>query len=120
MFFVSDTDRVDRYAPEKFLEYHKEGDFNTLTSVFVSELRKLPLKSYVTSKNEKPDLLAHKIYGDTQFAWILMIYNHCVDFTDGTFVEGSQIKYPAIEDLERIIFTLKARKRAHLSETGQL
>lgn len=121
MFYISDDiESIDRYGLQKLIEYNKVGDFNTLNSVFLTELRNTPLQSYVTSQDERPDLLAYKIYGDTQFAWILMVYNNCFDFTDGTFSSGSQIKYPAPEDLEKIIFTLKARKRAEQSELGEL
>jgi hypothetical protein len=121
MFYVDDDiDAEDRYSLQKFLEYNEKGDFHTINSVFMTELKELPLQSYITSKDERPDLAAYNIYGDTQFAWVLMIYNHCFDFTDGTFSCGSQIRYPAMEDLEKIIFTLKARKRAQQSETGEL
>ena len=120
MFYISDLDSKDRYGLQKLLEYNDPGDFNTLSSVFLTELKDLPLQSYITSKDERPDLLAYKIYGDTQFAWVLMIYNKCFDFTDGTFSAGNQVKYPALEDLEKIIFTLKARKRAEQSELGEL
>lgn len=121
MFYISDDiESQDRYGLSKLLEYNDPGDFNTLSSVFLSEFRETSLQSYVTSKDERPDLLAYKIYGDTQFAWILMVYNNCFDFTDGTFSAGSQIKYPALEDLEKIIFTLTARKRAAQSELGEL
>ena len=121
MFYISDIlDSEDRYGLSKILEYNEKGDFNTLTSVFIQELRELPFQSYVTSKGERPDLVAYKIYGDTQFAWILMIYNNCYDFTDGTFSEGSQIKYPSLADLEKLIFTLKARKRSIDSDLGEL
>lgn len=121
MFFISDSvESKDRYGLGKLLEYNNPGDFCTLNSVFLTELRELPLQSYITAKDERPDLLAYKIYGDTQFAWIIMIYNNCFDFTDGTFAAGSQVKYPSLEDLEKIIFTLKARKRAQLAELGEL
>ena len=127
MFFISDyIESEDRYGLQKYLSYetidrkNSIGDFNTLDSVFLTELRELPLQSYVTSKGEHPELLAYKIYGDTQFSWVLMVYNNCIDFTDGTFKSGSQVKYPALEDLEKIIFTLKARKRAYQSELGEL
>lgn len=120
MFYISDTiESQDRYGLQKLLNYTKKG-FTTLDSVFLQELRNLPLQSYVTSKGERPDLMAYNIYGDTQFAWVLMVYNNCFDFTDGTFENGSQIKYPALEDLEKIIFTLKARKRAVQAELGEL
>lgn len=120
MFFISDLESKDRYGLQKVLEFNKVGDFNTLNSVFLSELRELPVQSYVTSKDERPDLLAYNIYGDTQFAWILMVYNDCFDINDGTFSAGSQIRYPALEDLEKIIFTLKARARAQQAEAGEL
>lgn len=116
MFYIGDIESEDRYGLQKFLEFNKSGDFATLNSVFLTEMRELPLQSYITSKGERPDLLAYKIYGDTQFAWIIMLYNNCIDFTDGTFDVGAQIKYPAIEDLEKLLFTLKARKRANISE----
>ena len=121
MFYISDDiESIDRYGLQKLLEYDPEGDFSTLSSVFLTELRNLPVQSYVTSQDERPDLMAYKIYGDTQFAWILMIYNNCIDFNDGTFSAGSQIRYPRLEDLEKVIFTLKARKRAQESELGEL
>jgi hypothetical protein len=118
MFFVNNITPIDNYAPEKFLEDISEGCFLTLNSTFVTEMKALPLKSYVTSKEERPELIAYNIYGDTQFTWIIMLYNSCTDFTDGTFAAGTAIKFPSIEALEKIIFTLKARQRAWMSETG--
>lgn len=120
MFYINDIESPDRYGLSKLLEYNKVGDYNTLSSIFVQELRNLPLKSYITSKAERPDLLSYNIYGDTQFAWVLMVYNNCFDFTDGTFSAGAQVKYPSIENLEKVIFTLKARQRAEMAEQGTL
>mgnify|MGYP003309498543 CR=1 FL=1 len=142
MFYINDDlESIDRYGLQKLIEYSNPGDFSTLSSVFLTEMRELPIQSYITAKEERPDLLAYKIYGDTKINFDLfvyensiefkldynnvttekvMIYNDCIDFTDGTFAAGAQIKYPRLEDLEKLIFTLKARKRAQEAELGEL
>lgn len=113
MNYVNAVDTLDRYAPEKFLSAISGGDYITLDSVFLIEMRNLPMQSYEISTEQRPEAVAYKVYGDTQFTWIIMLYNKCFDITDGTFSAGTAIRYPSLDDLERISFSLKARQRAY-------
>lgn len=112
LFYINDNiDVEDRYDPIKFYS-QTDGVFNMLNSYFIAELKKLPSIGTYTCLDERPDTVAHKVYGDTQFYWILMLYNDCYDIEDGIFSAGSTINYPSISNIERLMFTLTAKQRA--------
>lgn len=120
MNYLNDLESEDRYGLQTFLHVTEEGNFITVDSVFINDLRELAPQAYTVCRGERPDKLAYDIYGDTQYTWILMLYNNCIDIEDGTFESGKMIKYPSINDLEKIIFTLKARQRAEEASRGEL
>jgi len=99
-----------RYDEAKFMEYDTDV-YDSLTSYFLDVLRKLPVHGeYVVVDEEgRPDLLSHRIYGSTQYWWILLVYNNLVSPFD--VQSGMTIRYPSIDDLEALFFKLAALQR---------
>lgn len=101
------TETSQRYDPLKFINY-SEGTFDILDSEFLRQLQKI--KQYgvfkVTTEQFRPELISEKIYGAglTQYWWILMIFNELR--SPNELVNGLELKYPFIESLENIYFTL--------------
>jgi len=98
-----------RFDNAKFLDY-SEGCYETLTSSFLYEIEKLPPvdRFTVTSEEKRPDLISQKIYGSTQYWWLLMEYNNIIDINN--IVNGTIFEYPDLIDLENIYFSLKAKE----------
>ena len=94
----------------KFFEY--TDNYDALTSFFSTELPKLPVSGYfeVNGQDERPDLVSHKIYNDTQYWWIILMYNGKLEYTD--IATGEKLKYPSVDDIEDLFFSLKAKENA--------
>lgn len=114
MFFL-DLDKIsqERYDMAKFLEY--TDNFDPLTSSFMTDLVNLPQNgSYeVRGEDQRPDLLSYKIYNNTQYWWVLMMYNRKFEFSE--FKTGDIITYPSLEDVDNMFFSLKAKQTASTS-----
>lgn len=90
---------------------------STLTSFFLDKLKKLPPVGIFTSMGERADVVAYKIYGDVNMAWIIKAYNNCTYPYDGTFSAGSTLKFPSLTSIEKLYATLNAKQRAVESES---
>jgi hypothetical protein len=79
-----------------------------MSSYLLKELKKLtPLGVYIVSGTEqRPDLISYTIYKDTQYWWLLMHYNSLLAIED--IIQGMQIKYFKLSDLEKIYFSLNS------------
>ena len=110
-YINSDIYSADRYDLSKFLEYDNNS-YETINSYFLSEINKLPIAGTFICSDERPDTLSYKIYGDTQFWWILLSYNGIYDWTDGSLSVGKLIRYPSLSKIEALMFKLKAQSRA--------
>ncbi len=107
MFFINlDDDSIERYDVTKFMDFVEDGH-DIVTSFFMTELRKLlPAGLFtVTIEEKRMDVVSYKIYGDTQYWWLLMVYNSIINFEDA--VTGTELKYPELDDLESLFFRLK-------------
>lgn len=110
LFFINlDYESDIRFDMAKFVDF-KEGAFEPLTSNFLSEISNLkPIDRFVvTTEEARPDLISYKIYGTTQYWWVLMEMNGILDVDEITV--GKLIEYPDISDLEDIYFSLKAKE----------
>lgn len=108
-FFINlekETER--RYDMSRFLEL--SDNFDPLTSGFYDDIHALPLHGFFVISGEefRPDAIAHKIYGQTQYWWAIMIYNNLSDIND--LVAGTSLRYPSIENLEDAYFKLKSKQ----------
>ena len=109
LFFINlDVESPERYDLAKFLEY--SDNFDPLTSSFLKSLKDLKYEgTYIVQGEEyRPELLAHRIYGNVQYWWILMAYNAINSHEDLT--TGLVLKYPNLEDLENLYFSLKSQE----------
>lgn len=97
----------------KFMNFDNNC-FDILTSFFPYKLSNLKVQGeyLVQSDEKKPDLISHRIYGDTQYWWILMLYNSVFDPQD--VVTGLVLKYPSINDIEKLYLSLKSEEVKNL------
>lgn len=111
MFFINlDQESTDRYDFSKFMEYTNDSH-DILNSYFIAKLKKLPSggEKVIQAEEFRPDLLSYSIYGDYQYWWILMLYNDILDIEDVSI--GLTVRYPTIDSLEDLFFSLKALER---------
>ena len=112
MFFINLNDTfLERFDMAKFMEYH-EDTYDILTSYMISNVKKLnEIGQYTVSVEEqRADLISFNIYGDTQYWWILMLYNDIFDPSE--ILSGFVFKFPSLSDLEDLLFSLKSLESA--------
>jgi hypothetical protein len=108
MYFINTAKTyIKRFDMGKFLEY-SEGTYDILTSYFLLKLPGLTEsgKYTVTVEENRMDLISYNIYGDTQYWWIIMIYNQEIEVD--AVVAGDVLSYPSLTDLENLFFSLAA------------
>lgn len=85
---------------------------STLNSYFIDKLKRLPAVGSFTCLGERADVIAYKIYGDVNMAWIIKAYNNVYHPFDGSFDVGKIILFPSLNAIEKLYATLKAKQRA--------
>lgn len=103
MFYIdNNTQTIDKYDLAKFMDFQDDYVFNCIDSYMLYEIPKLPTVGTYTIRKEQnnPPLLSYNIYGDTQYWWILMWYNHFLKPQD--LKSGTIIKYPSLSALEQL------------------
>ena len=111
-FFINlDIEREERFDFAKFLDY-QELEFDPLTPKFLQELRKLPSAGQLSvgALENRIDLIANRIYGETQLWWVVMEYNNLEDPED--IPSNTIINYPSALDLELLYYNLNSDKIA--------
>lgn len=100
----------DRFDFQKFVNM-TEDVYDILESYFALKVKALPEYGRTTIQGEesRPDLLSYRLYGTVSLWYILLLYNGCISMDD--FTEGMPIKYPRLEDVEELYFTLNALQR---------
>lgn len=83
-----------------------------LNSYFLEKLKKLPPVGTFRCYGERAEIIAYKIYGDVNLAWIIKWYNNCLHPYDGTFAVGKVITFPSLRTIEKLYSTLNAKQRA--------
>jgi hypothetical protein len=115
MFYIDPSKNLPkRYDIAKFLEYLtpppvSEGPvFDVLASYFWNKVPDLLLGGnyLVVGEANRPDLISYRIYGDTQYYWIIMLYNG-ISFNEDV-VMGLTLNYPSLKDLEDLYFKLNS------------
>ena len=106
--FNSDIDSAIRFDISKFVPWSEIGGMDYLRSWLINQLGYLPpIGDYkITTEENRIDLLSYKIYGDTQYWWILMQYNGIIDMND--LKTGTILSFPDQADLEDLYFRVKS------------
>lgn len=91
----------------KFMAYTDNHD--PLTSRFLKKLLELPVRgqTLVQGEEARPDQLAYTIFGDCQYWWVILFYNKKQD--SDSLTAGELINYPSLQELEELLFSLKAK-----------
>lgn len=108
-FFINlEKETEKRYDMSRFMEF--TDNFDPLTAGFLRDIKALPTDGYFVVQGEefRPDAIAHKLYGSTQYWWAVMIYNDLSDINQLT--SGISLSYPSLEDLEDAYFKLKSKQ----------
>lgn len=111
-FFINldDKENSERFSPSKFFAF--TDNYDPLTSYFANNIRKLAQSGYMRVEGDegRPDNTSYKIYGDVQYWWILLLYNGKLEFD--TFMNGEVVKFPSVDDVEDMFFSLKSFENA--------
>lgn len=117
-FFLNlDVDSDERYDLAKFMEYLNGDNYDPLTSHFFNEIQNLKQggKYQIQGEDGRPDLLSYRIYGNTQYWWVILIYNGITEFNN--FVTGTEMKFPQLQALEDFYFSLKIKQKRQDKES---
>jgi hypothetical protein len=110
MFYIDpELDSEERYDMAKFMEWVNDNH-DPITSNLFEDIRKIQSGGSYTiqGENGRPDLVSYEIYGDTQYWWILLVYNSLTTFN--TFTNGEAINFPSLSALEDYYFSLKIKQ----------
>lgn len=101
MFYIDNIDTVTRYDTAKFLK--KDNDnLDPLDSFMLINIPLLPEQGtyIVTNEALRPDLLSYNLYKNTQYWWILMLYNEFLSIDE--LQTGVTVRYPSQASLESL------------------
>lgn len=107
-FFINSKKlTTERFDMSKFMEY--TDNYDPLTSRFLNRLLELPVRgqTLVEGEESRPDQLAAKIFGDSQYWWVVLFYNKKQN--SDNLVAGEVINFPSLQELEELLFSLKAK-----------
>lgn len=107
MFFLdTDISTEKRWDASKFIPY-LNGCYDIVQSYVCMEIKKLPLggKFMIQGEENDPALLSFEIYGDTQYWWLILLYNGYTSLDD--LQTGEIVKFPDLSDLDDLYFLLK-------------
>ena len=111
-YFINlDVVSQERFDESKFLEF--TDNFDPLTSRFYNTVKNLPEKQkyFVQSEEGRPDMISYSAYGDTQYWWIILLYNDIDDVDDLTI--GRILSLPQVDNLEDLFFSLRSKEVAN-------
>jgi len=98
-YFNFDIESSERFVMEKFIEKNLDF-FDVYNSKFLFLIKEIKQfgEFKVTKEERRIDLISYKIYGSTQFWWMLLEYNDIVD--QFSISNGDKIKFFDLSDLE--------------------
>lgn len=100
MYYINNEIETDnRFDTLKFLNFN-DDNFDPLDSFTLFNIKNLSTlgSKEITNEEKRPDLLSYNIYEDTQYWWILLVYNDILDINELT--SGKVIKYPSLNSIE--------------------
>ena len=106
MFYIANTIQTPtRYDIVKFMSY-SNGCLEVMDSALINLITQLPSAGAfeVTTQEGRPDLLSYDIYGNTQYWYILLLYNGILKITD--LKTGVVVNFPSLDRLENFYMRL--------------
>lgn len=114
MFYIdNDNNSTDKYDLSRFIDMDDKGAFDVLNSYFLYQLPKLPAAGsfVVQTEANRPDMLSYKIYGATQYWWVVMWYNHLLQPKD--IRNGMTVRYPSLSAIEQLYLQASLNKKVN-------
>lgn len=112
LFFINlGANTENRYDQENFLKWNADN-YDVVTSDFLLELKNIESGGQYTIQGaeSRPDIISNDIYGDTQYWWLILVYNNITAVDQLT--NGLEIQYPRVDLLEDYYFNLKTQQDA--------
>ena len=117
MFFIDfELESDERYDLGKFLQW-VDDNHDPLTSNLFENIKKIKSGGLYTIQGdgERPDNISFKIYGSTEYWWVILLYNGITEYN--SLPNGKQINYPNLQALEDFYFSLKIKQDKQDKET---
>ena len=111
MFYINNEIASEtRYDMSKFMDYI-QGCYCILDSYLCTQIKSIPYSGVltVTSQVGRPDLISYDIYGNTQYWWLIMLYNDITSPQEIT--SGKPIAFPSLSAMENLYFTLSTKQK---------
>lgn len=107
-FYYNYIDTPVRYEISKFCPFCEVGGFDIIRSYFAQQLGYIPEfgDMRIISEEGRVDLAAVDALGETQYFWILMMYNGITDVSQ--LKTGTILKIPDKNKLEELYFRVKS------------
>jgi hypothetical protein len=112
MFYIdAETKTKDKFDLAKFMSFEEDLVFDSLNSYMLLQIPSLPTVGYYTVTREvnRPDLLSYKLYGDTQYWWIILWYNSLLKPQD--LKAGLRIRYTSLAAIEQLYLTASLKQK---------
>ena len=95
-----------RFDPRRFVAF-RDSYFDAANSTFLERIPQLTaIGTYqITDDPYRPDLISHAIYQDTQYWWLLMLFNDEISIEALTL--GRKLELFSLSDLDELFFELR-------------
>ena len=102
MHYINDIDTDKRFDEIKFLNIDNDciDPLNSFMLLNIQLLQPYGTKRVTPETHGRPDFLSYQIYGDTQYWWVILLYNNILD--PDSLTSGSVISYPGQNALESL------------------
>lgn len=121
MDYITNTAVPVKWDPARYIEF-RSGTYDPINAYLLRALKDLPVQGTYTVVDDinRPDMISAAIYrNDTQYWWLLMLYNNITSYAPGTkyllIPNGTVVKFFSLDDLERLRFSLRAKQLANAS-----
>ena len=107
-FYYDYIDTPVRYESSKFFPFSELGGFDIIRSYFAQQLGYIPEfgDMEIVTNEGRVDLCAVDTLGETQYFWILLMYNGVIDVNE--LKTGSILKIPDKNKIEELYFRVKS------------
>jgi len=113
MYYLNnDIITTEKFDMIKFMELGEDMVVDSLSSYVLYQIPYLPIYGNITidsTTEGRPEYLSYLLYGDTQYWWILMWYNHLLSPTELTV--GLKINYPGVGAIEQLYMNTAVKEK---------